>query len=491
MHRAVENAASDAAIIEDHIAVERAVFNRALAGDGVVERTAADGAAGVVGHGSLEGPAGDKAQGQLAVTVFQRIAILVQRFLIDQVAGEGPVFNDCAVVGHSALEGAAGDLALTQVSVATRVIPETGFIRHRTGERAAGDGGRLLICHIAGKAAPADGAVVIDCAGEAGALGIGIRLNGAAGVVCRAAQVRGAVHDLAAVGVHCGTVSEVHAAADAVPPNTALFCVAVGNGAAVHGKDGLIGDAYTAAEAVIMTIRNDGAAADLRAGVHGEGGTGGMIGVDIHAAAIKLVCSAVAHGSAADDAGRAAAAAQGEGGSNGDMHAAALVRRAAHDAAAEQFCRRVSLNEKAAAAAAVGRIRFPLVAGNNTAEDLVSRGCVRVPCPQTAVFIHREIMRFVGVAVHNGQIAPIIDAYHILTFALSVQHKAVQVQGDVFPDRQIIGQVDVAGEPDVVVVDLNGGLQSGLVRDIRGVFRRAGGEPQCQMQGTFLLDIVV
>ena len=159
VHRAVvENAASDTAIIEDHIAVERAVFNIALAGDGVVERTAADGghfpichiagkaapadgAAGVVGHGSLEGPAGDKAQGRFLVIALQRIAILVQRFLIDHGTGKGPVFNDCAVVGHGPLKGAAGDLALAQVSVATRVVTETGFIRHRTGERAAGDGG--------------------------------------------------------------------------------------------------------------------------------------------------------------------------------------------------------------------------------------------------------------------------------------------------------------------------------------------------------------
>lgn len=169
----------------------------------------------------------------------------------------------------------------------------------------------------------------------------------------------------------------------------------------------------------------------------------------------------------------------GRRGSNGDIHTAALVRRAAHDAAAEQLRRRVTVKDDAAAAAGTERPRLPLVAGDNAAEDFVFCDLVSaVPCPQAVVFIHREIVRLVGVAVHNGQLGPITDAYHIKTFALSVQHKAIQVQGDVFPDRQIIGQVDVAGEPDVAVFGLNGGLQSGLVRDSCGIFRRVGGEPQ-------------
>ena len=78
-----------------------------------------------------------------------------------------------------------------------------------------------------------------------------------------------------------------------------------------------------------------------------------------------------------------------------------------------------------------------------------------------------------GVAVHNDQLSFVINPYDRAAIS-GVQHTAVQVQGDVFPDIQGSGQVDVAGEPDVAVFGLNGGLQSGLVRDGLEVFRRAG-----------------
>ena len=197
----------------------------ARAGDSAGEGAAGDLA--VIGHGAMIGPA-------------------CKQKVVDHVPVESSVGNIRGLVVHRAVENAASDAAIIEDHIAVeRAVFNRALAGDGVVERAAGDGGRLLICHIAGKDTAADGAVIIaDRAGEGGALGVCVCLNGAAVVIYRAALIRSAARDLAAVGVHGGAASKAHAAA--ASSSFALCYVAVGNGAAIHGKDAVL-DIYAAA----------------------------------------------------------------------------------------------------------------------------------------------------------------------------------------------------------------------------------------------------